>query len=180
VGGLAGDLEPHREHALRLHPDPQVRRLAGDREVARVALFDDVVRPPRERLVRLLVRHADEVHAHVRLGGQVADRAHHPREPALHVVGAAADQPVAVDARLELLGAAGDHVEVAVEDDRDALGRADRGGEHRQAVVGLAAHLDVVRLEPSLDEAGRGPRPVELGGVVGDEALGEGAFLHGG
>jgi hypothetical protein len=29
----APDLDPHREHALRLDPDVQVRRLAGDREI---------------------------------------------------------------------------------------------------------------------------------------------------
>ena len=34
VGGRAAHLEPHREHALRLHADVQVGRLAGDREVA--------------------------------------------------------------------------------------------------------------------------------------------------
>ena len=56
---------------------------------------------------------------------------------ALHVIGAAADQPVALDARLELLGAARDDVEMAVPDDAGGVvaPRADLGDEHGQAVV---------------------------------------------
>ena len=47
----AAHLDAHREHALGLDADVQVGRLAGDREVADVALLDEVVgaalrRPP--------------------------------------------------------------------------------------------------------------------------------------
>ena len=78
----------------------------------------------RVDVLGLLVRRAQEAHAHPRLGRDVVQRAHHRRERALHVIGAAADQAVALDPRLELLGAAGDDVEVAVEDDRGRVGAA--------------------------------------------------------
>ena len=55
------------------------------------------------------------------LVGDVLERAHHRRQAALHVVGAAADQAVALHARLELLGAARHHVEMAVQDDAGRL-----------------------------------------------------------
>ena len=48
------------------------------------------------------------------------DGAHHRRERALHVVGAAADQAVALDPRLELPLARGHDVEVAVQHDESA------------------------------------------------------------
>ena len=50
--------------------------------------------------------------------GEVAQRAHHRGEAALHVVGAAAVEPVALDPRRELLRVAGHDVEVPVEDER--------------------------------------------------------------
>ena len=40
MSGTAGDLDPHRQHALRLDPDVHVGRLTGDREVTRVAAID--------------------------------------------------------------------------------------------------------------------------------------------
>ena len=57
VRGLAAHLDAQREHALGLDADVQVGGLAGDREVADVALFDEVVgaarveprRTPRRR-----------------------------------------------------------------------------------------------------------------------------------
>ncbi len=58
---------------------------------------------------------------------QVVQRAEHRRQAALHVVGAAADQPVALDARLELLRAPGHDVEVPVQDDQRAGAGADLG-----------------------------------------------------
>ena len=75
-----------------------VGRLAGDREVAEVALLDQVVRPALLELLGLLVGHAHEVHAHAVLGGEVVQRQHHPGEPTLHVVGATPEQAVAVEA----------------------------------------------------------------------------------
>ena len=52
VSRRAADLEPHREHALRLHPHVQVGGLARDREVAAEAVLDQELRcrgrsPPR-------------------------------------------------------------------------------------------------------------------------------------
>ena len=122
----AVDLDADREHALGLDADVQVGRLAGDREVAAQPFLDQRVGRALRDVLGLLVGNADEAHAHLVLLGDVAERAHHRRERALHVVGAAADQPVALDARLELALAGGDDVEVAVEDDRRAVGRARR------------------------------------------------------
>ena len=127
----------------------------------------------------LLVGHADEAHAHLVLGGDVVERAHHRREAALHVVGAAADQPVALDARLELLG-------VRRARRRRGRGRSTRGpsagpdlghstGSPPWSRVG-DRHL--ARLQPALDEPGRGAEPIDLGRVVGDQALGQHAFVH--
>ena len=179
VRGRALDLDPQHEHALGLHADVEVGGLARDREVADVALPHQVGGAALlVRLLRLLVGHAEEVDAHAVLRGHVVQGAHHRREPALHVVGAAPVQAVAVDARGEQLGARGHHVEVAVEDDRGHAGRADRGRQHRAAVVHLAGHLHVAGLEPALDEAGRALHPLEGGRVVGDQALRESAFVH--
>ena len=124
VRGGARDLQAQREHALGLDADVQVGRLAGEREVAVQALLDeDVGRAPRD-VLGLLVGDADEAHADLVLRGDVLERAHHGRQRALHVVGAAADEPVALDARRELALARGDDVEVAVEDDGRAVGGA--------------------------------------------------------
>jgi hypothetical protein len=92
----------------------------GDGEVAEVAGPHQEVRGAVVDLLGLLVRDAREVHAHAVLRGHVAERADHRREAALHVVGAAPVQAVAVHARLELLRAAGHHVEVPVQHDRRA------------------------------------------------------------
>src|SRR5437588_587190 len=89
------------------------------------------------------------------------DGAHHRRKTALHVVGAAADQAVAVDARLELAGPPGHDVDVAVEDDRRTVRGADRGGKDRQAAGRAVLHVDLVRLQPALDEAGGRLDPVD-------------------
>ena len=118
------DLDPHREHALGLDADVQVGGLAGDREVADVALLDEVVGAALLDLLGLLVGDADEVHAHALLRGQVVERAHHRREAALHVVGAAAVEAVALDARLELLRARRAPRRGARADDRRAARRA--------------------------------------------------------
>jgi len=161
VCGGAVHLDAQGEHALGLDADAQVGRLAGDREVAHVALRHNVVRAAVEWLIRLLVGYADEVDPDGGLGGELPDGAHHRREAALHVVGAAADQAVAVDARLELAGPPGHDVDVAVEDDRRTVRGADRGGEDRQAAGRDVLHVDLVRLQPALDEAGGRLDPVD-------------------
>ena len=127
----------------------------------------------------LLVGHAHEAHAHARPARRSRERAHHRREAALHVVGAAADQPVALDARLELLRAAGHDVEVAVEHAPSGASAAAPtvGEEHRQAVVRRARAPRSRALQPALDEAGGGAQPVGRRGVVGDQPLGEGALV---
>ena len=105
-------------------------------------------------------------------------REQHRRQRPLHVVGAAADQPVALDPRLELLRPPGDDVEVAVEDDGRAVGGPDLGDRHRQVADADLARLDLARLEPALDEPGGEPDPLRLGGVVGDQLLGERLLVH--
>jgi hypothetical protein len=107
VGGAALEHEPQRQDALRLHADLHVVGSPGDREVTHVAVLDEPVGRPQLGLVGLLVGDAHEVDADVAAAGHLASRHHHRRERALHVVGAAADQAVAVDARLELLRWAG-------------------------------------------------------------------------
>jgi hypothetical protein len=160
VGGASVHDDPHREHALGLDPDVEVRRLAGDREVraggGRVPTGDDRVGGALVELLGLLVGHTHHPHPDRVLVGEVAQRAQHRRQSALHVVGAAADQPVALDPRGELLGAPGDHVEMAVEHDagRVRIARADLGDEHRQTVVVVLAQLNSVRLQPALHEPG--------------------------
>jgi hypothetical protein len=74
----------------------------------------------------------------------VLQRAHHRRQTALHVVGAAPDQAVPSDLRLELLGSPGNHVEVTVEDHTgDAVTSADVGDQHRQPSRLVLVNLDV-------------------------------------
>src|SRR2546423_501278 len=60
VRRLPRALDAHRQHALRLHADVQVRGLAGDREVPGEALADHALGGALLDLVRLLVRHAHE------------------------------------------------------------------------------------------------------------------------
>ncbi len=88
------------------------------------------------------------------------DGAHHRRERALHVVGAAADQAIALDPRRELLLERRDDVEVAVQDDQRPARPARLGEDHGQALVVDVAHRDVARLEPALDELRRGVQAV--------------------
>ena len=83
-----------------------------------VALLHQVVGAALLEVLGLLVGHAHEMHAHPLLPGQVVQGAHHRRQPALHVVGAATVEAIAVDVRRELLGAAGNDVQVPVQDDR--------------------------------------------------------------
>ena len=178
VRGAAADHDPAREHALGLDADVQLGRLAGDREVADEALAHHLVRRAHVQVLGLLVGRAQEAHADARVRVDVVQRAHHRGERALHVVGAAADQPVALDTRLELLRVAGHDVEVPVQHDRGRVARAHLGGQHRQAVEVVVLDVDLARLEPALDEARRRAQSVDVRGVIGDQALGQGAFVH--
>src|SRR5215216_3715366 len=118
------------------------------------------------------------MHAHAVLRGQVPEGADHRREAALHVVGAAPVEAVAVDPRLELLLTTGDYVQMPVQNDCRAAIGPDGGGQEGPPVVLSADHLHVARLEPALDEARGGLHPLEGGRVVGDEALCQSAFIH--
>jgi hypothetical protein len=179
VGGAAVDGDPAREDALGLDADAQVGRLAGDREVAGEPAPDHLVAGAALDVLGLLVGHAQEADADLVLGGQVVHREHHRREAALHVVGTAPEQAVAVDARRELLRAAGHDVEVAVEDQRGRVGGADLGRQHVEIVERVVGDRDVARVEPALDEAGRRAQPVHRRRVVGDQSLGQHPFVHG-
>ena len=181
VSGRA--LHPHAkgEHALRLNADMQVGGLAGDREVAAQALAHQHVRRAVLDLVGLLVRRADEAHADVGLVGRVANRAHERGQRALHVVGAAADEAVALHAGLELLGVTRDHIEMTVQDHGRGTGRlggANVGRDHRKTLVLEVRDIDVARPQPALDETGRGAETVDGRGVVGDQALGKKPLVH--
>ena len=178
VGGRPGHLDPGREHALRLHADVEVGRLAGQREVRAQALGDQGVGRAVVDVLGLLVGDAQERHPDLVLLGRLADGAHDRRERALHVVGAAADEAVALDARLELALAGGHDVKVAVEDHGRPLAGADVGHDDREAVEVALAHLDVARLEPALDERGRRAQRLGLRRVVPHEALCEDPLIH--
>jgi len=171
-------LDPDREHTLRLHADVEVGRLAGEREVAAEALGDQGVGRAVVDVLGLLVGDAQERHPDPVLLGRLADRAHDRRERALHVVGAAADEAVTLDARLELALAGGHDVEVAVEDHGRPLARADVGHHDRETVEVALAHVDVTRLEPALDERGRRAQRLGLRRVVAHEALCEDPLIH--
>ena len=131
------------------------------------ALGDERVGRAVVDVLGLLVGHADERHADPVLLGRLADRAHHRRERALHVVGAAADEAVALDARLELALAGGHDVEVAVEDRRSGPRAAPTSAMTTGSPSkSRSTHLDVARLEPALDERGRRAQRLGLRGVV--------------
>ena len=65
-----------------------------------------------------------------------------------------------------------------MQDDRGRVARADLGGQHRQAVEVVVLDVDLARLEPALDEARRRAQSVDVRRVIGDQALGQGAFVH--
>jgi hypothetical protein len=178
VGGAPGDLEPHREHALRLDPDVHVGGLAGDHEVAHEPLADELIAAALALLLRLLVRHDAEADAHVRRIADVVQREEHRRQRPLHVVRAATEQPLAVRARLELAGATRDDVEMAVQQHCGGLRGAGLGDRDRQPLDVDLARLDVARLQPPLDEAGGEADPLWLRGVVRDQLLGQRALVH--
>ena len=110
---------------------------------------------------------------------QVCDREHQGGECALHVVGAAPEEAVALEARLELFLVSGDHVEVPVEQNR--VGRVlrprvgDQDGElpHRQLV-----DLDVACLEPAAYETRAELDALCVRAVEAHELLGQQSLIH--
>ncbi len=156
----------------------EVGRLAGDGEVRLEAGGDELVGRAVLDLLGLLVGHAHEAHAHPILVAQVVQRAHHRGQAALHVVGAAALEPVALHARHELLRPCRHDVVVAVEDQRRPLPRTDLGGQRKALVELVVGDGDLARLQPALDEARRGAQAFDVRRVIGDEALGEDPLIH--
>ncbi len=140
----------------------------------RKPLRDEVLAAALGLLLGLLV--ADDAEPHPDLLGlaQRGGDEQHRRQRPLHVVGAAPVEAVALQPRVELPGAAGNDVEVALQDDRrHPLARADLGPDHGQSPDLVALGLDPARLEPSLDEAGSLGDRLGLGGLVADQPLGE-------
>ena len=178
VRGRAEDQDPQREHALGLDADVQVGGLAGDREIADVAGLDQQVRRALVDLLGLLVGHAHEADPHLVLVLEVLERAHHRGQAALHVIGAAALEPVALDARRELLRPRRDDVVVAVEDERRPLGGPDLRGQGEDVPELVVRDRDVARLEPALDESRARAKALDVRGVVRDQALREDPFVH--
>ena len=130
-------------------------------------------------LLGLLVGHADEPHADRVLVVDVLQRAHHRRQAALHVVGAAADQPVALDPRLELLGSPGTTSRWPWKTTQGASGRA----AARLRRPARAARCDRGRaprsrgIRATLDESCGGDEIVGPRGVVADQPLGQVALV---
>jgi len=156
----------------------QVRRLTGDREVGLQAVAQERVGRAVVDVLGLLVSHAEEQDAHGVLGAGVLYREHHRRQRALHVIGAAAVQPVALHARRELSVERRHDIEMPVQDDGRAVFRAGARHDHGQPVVIAVDDVDIARFQPALDEPGGGPQLVRLGRVVGHQALGQNAFVH--
>jgi len=102
-----------------------------------------LVRGAQIDVLGLLVGHAQEAHADALVARHVVEGEHHRRQPALHVVGPAAVQAVALHAGRELLGMPGDDVKVTVEDDRRPLGRTDGRREHRQLAERVVLDVDL-------------------------------------
>ena len=120
-----------------------------------------------------------EPHPHAILALGVLERAHHPGQAALHVVGAAADQLVVLDAGLELLGTGRNHVEMAVQDHAGGVlaGGTDLRHQYGQPVVIVVLDLDVTGFEPPLDKSCGGNELLGPRGVVGDQPLGQNSFV---
>ena len=168
-------LDAHGQHTLGLDSDAQIRRLPGDREIATQALLDHGVGGAQVQLLGFLVRDADQPYAHPLLALQVLERAHHRRQSALHVVGAAPDQVVALHLGLELLWTPGHDVEMAVQDHAGGAvaGRADLGHQHRKPVVLQVLHLDVPGRQPAANEPGGGHQLLGAGRDVLNQPLGQ-------
>ena len=176
----AGDLDPEHEHALGLHADVEVGGLAGDGEVAAVALrapgrWSRAARPPPPTPRR------------TRRGSGRARRPGRPRR-----AGRTSSPRARPSCRRRRARRGGRRPRAASNSSGLAgttsrwpwkttvgdAGRADRGRQHGPAVVHLAGHLHVAGLQPALHEAGRALHPLEGGRVVGDQALGESALVH--
>ena len=125
-------------------------------------------------LLGLLIGNADESDVNSLLAFDVLQRAHHRGQSALHVVGTAADQPIAIDHGLELLSPPRYNVEMSVQDHARDTGRpggTDLREQHRQPVVIMAVHLDVAGFEPSLHKSCGGDKLFRARGVIRDQPL---------
>ena len=143
MGRLAGHDDADGQDALGLDADVHVGRLARDGEVRAVAATHERVGGALLDLLGLLVRRTQKADAHGVLFGRLAHGAHHGRQPALHVVGAAADQPVALDARVELSLERRNDIEVPVQHDGRRILRPHVCHHHRQTVELAVDHRDL-------------------------------------
>ena len=175
MGRSAGNRHLQSQNSLCGNADVEIGRLARDRELAGEAPVDQEVAPPVLGFLRLLVTDYADPGQDPRGGLAGSRKCHeHCGQRGLHVVGAPAEQPVPLDPRLELVGIAGNDIEVAVEDQDPALGIPCLGGQHREAPALLLMHRNAPGIEPSLDEARGLMHPLGLRGVVGDQAPGQG------
>ena len=115
MGRASEHLDSHRQHPLGGNAHLHVGGLAGDREVADEARLDQAVPASVVFLLGLLVGNDPQPHPHLVLLAQVGERQQQACERPLHVVGAAPMQALAFQARLELLRAPGDDVDMAVQ-----------------------------------------------------------------
>src|SRR3712207_5112413 len=169
VGALAPERDPEVEHALGLGADVEVCGLAGDQEVAYVAVLDEDLRPRRRPVLLLLVWHYEELYRGVAPSGiKVRDGVHHRRQGALHVVYAAPIELAVLLVGLELPLLAGHDVRVPVQQ-YARFPRAHPHHEGGQLTVWprtpVADRLEAPRLEPAVDKVdgragdARGVRP---------------------
>ena len=135
---------------------------------------DQLIAAPFGALLGLLVADDPEPHPHRVLVAQRRRHQHHRRDRALHVIGAAPVEPVALEPRLELVAMGGDDVDMALEHHRRRVRpAADLGLQHRQPPHGFPLGLDVPCRQPGFDEPGALDDRRRLSGPVGDQALGE-------
>ena len=115
--GRTDDLETEREYPFSLDADVQIGRLAGNRKVSfNPLLYEDIGRAALN-ILRLFVRDADQLDSNLILLACVIDRTNHRCQRPLHVVSAAANQPVSFNPWHKLLSEGGDDIEMAMEND---------------------------------------------------------------
>ena len=174
VGGDPRHLQAQRQHSLRLDPDVQVGRLAGDREVADEAAVDEVVAAALGLLLGLLV----------------ADDPEPDPDPVLvaHRRRCRPASPPARPSCRRRRGRRGGRPRSAGRTGPARPGTTSRwpwrttvgapaaptsalstGSPRTSSAIGL----DPPRLQPALDEPGGLQNRLRLGGVIADQPLGE-------
>ena len=110
---------------------------------------------------------------------EVLQRAHHRRQAALHVIGAAALQPVALDARRELLRPRRHHVVMPMKDERRARpsGPTSAVSAKTSPYWWSSTAMSRASSQPLMNPAARS-EALDVRRVVGDQALGQDPFVH--